>query len=168
MQALDIEGSATEQVKVTEPGIITMLDSSSSSITLAWNLQKDNINNITNYEIKYRKCHKGSKWDTVVTNDSTKKYIVEGLQGGTEYEFKIRALNEDGDEGSFTRPNVKMSTKLSLANLLKENCFKIKTDHPPEILKLPIKEIQRATNYTAKIRKCEFGRYNSCKLQYLS
>jgi hypothetical protein len=49
-----------------------------------------------------------------VTETSRGTITVPDLKCRTDYEFKVRAVNKDGDEGPFS-PKLKMSTKMSLA-----------------------------------------------------
>jgi hypothetical protein len=79
------------------------------------------------------------------------------LKRGTDYEFKVRAVNKDGDEGPFS-PKLKMSTKVSLAKSIQLDAKKIKNGNP-SLFKLPLYENEATTNFKAKTRKCIYGKY---------
>ncbi|XP_052105237.1 uncharacterized protein LOC127738140 isoform X2 [Mytilus californianus] len=163
MSTLEVFSNSSEELSKSDTavevdvGMLIKLRSTSSSISLAWSFQKQNIPDLSSYEIKYRECNnKNSKWISAVTNDETCTWTIQDLLGGTDYEFKIRPLNENGDEGPFSRPPVKMSTSLSLASQLILDAENI-SDGSPSVYKLPLKIPTEAANFAVKTRKCILG-----------
>jgi hypothetical protein len=77
------------------------------------------------------------------------------LKCGTDYEFKVRAVNKDGDEGPFS-PKLKMSTKISLAKTIQLDAKKIRNGNP-SVFKLPLFESRDATNFKFQISKRKLG-----------
>ena len=67
------------------------------SVTLDWNNPSNP--SITHYEYQVRSAgFSWSAWKSVSGSDaSTTSYTVTGLQGGTEYRFKVRAVNQSGN-----------------------------------------------------------------------
>ncbi|CAC5401695.1 TTN [Mytilus coruscus] len=125
----------------SEPGDLIEIESSSNSISLAWNAPRQGSNYVDHYEIKYKTCNKrGAKWIPVVTETSRRTITVTDLKCGTDYEFRIRAVNEDGDEGPFGT-TAKFSTRLSLAKSVQIGATKIK-DGNPNIYKLPLYQLK--------------------------
>jgi hypothetical protein len=135
------------------------ITSSSNSVELAWDPPEKGLECIDSYEIRYKQCNttKAEKWIPVVTETSRRTFIVTDLKRGTDYEFKVRAVNKDGDEGPFS-PKLKMSTKVSLAKSIQLDAKKIKNGNP-SLFKLPLYENEATTNFKAKTRKCIYGKY---------
>ena len=84
-------------------------------------------------------------------------FTVDGLRGETEYEFKVCAVDDEGNDGPFSFPPIVMSTRPSLARSVKRESIKIK-DGNPEIYKIPLEKCRNATNKFAKTKKCFFGK----------
>lgn len=138
------------------PGDLIEIESSSNSISLAWDAPKQGSNNVDYYEIKYKICNKrGVRWIPVVTETSRRTVTVTDLKCGTDYEFRIRAVNEDSDEGPYGT-TAKFSTRLSLAKSVQIGATKIK-DGNPSIYKLPLYQLKNSINMRARTRKCIFG-----------
>ena len=153
-----LETSSDSSEIPSEPGQPKEIFSSSNSVELSWDLPKKGLKSIDSYEIKYKQCNtKNAKWITVVTDTNKTSIIVQGLKCGTYYEFKVRAVNEDGEEGPFS-PNLKVSTKISLAKSIQHDTKKIKNGNP-SVFKLPLLESTATTNFEARTRKCTFGKY---------
>ncbi len=51
---------------------------------------------ITGYKIRYKEKKRGSKGLTLVTDGNTREHIVNNLQPGTSYQFKIQAITVNG------------------------------------------------------------------------
>jgi chitodextrinase len=49
---------------------------------------------------EYNKKH--SKWAFVDTKNTQTLFTVDGLQGETEYEFKVCAVDDEGNDGPFS------------------------------------------------------------------
>ena len=154
-----LEPSSDSMEIPSEPGKPIGIDSSSNSVELAWNPPEKGLKCIDIYEIKYKQCNttKAEKWIPVVTETSRGTITVPDLKCGTDYEFKVRAVNKDGDEGPFS-PKLKMSTKMSLAKSIQLDAKEIKKGNPA-VFKLPLFESRATTNFKAKTRKCTFGKY---------
>ena len=91
-----------------------------------------------------------------MTETSRRTIIVTDLKCGTDYEFKVRAVNKDGEEEPFS-PKLKISTKMSLAKAIQLDAKKIRNGNP-SVFKLPLFESRGTTNFKAKTRKCTFGK----------
>ena len=143
----------------SEPGQPIGIDSSSNSVELAWGQPEKGLKCIDSYEIKYKQCNtrKAEKWITVVTETNRRTIIVPDLKCGTNYEFKVRAVNENGEEGPFS-PNLKVTTRVSLAKSIQLEAKKINNGNP-SVFKLPLFKSRDTTNVKAKTRKCTFGKY---------
>ena len=73
--------------------------------------------------------------------------------------FKVRAVNEDGEEGPFCQPSVILSTVTSLArSLIPIASLKEEGNH--KIYQLPLTKNVDTVNERAKTRKCVFGKGN--------
>lgn len=158
--SLEILETSYDSLEIpSEPGQPIGIDSSSNSVELAWNPPEKGLKCIDSYEIKYKQCNtrKAETWIPVVTEKSRRTITVPDLKCGTDYEFKVRAVNKDGDEGPFS-PKLKMSTKMSLAKTIQLDAKKIRNGNP-SVFKLPLFDSRTATNFKAKTRKCTFGKY---------
>ena len=146
----------------SEPLEPTEVESSSSSITVSWDAPKKGSKKIVNYEIKYKECNKrDDKWLPVVTETSRNTYTIADLKCGTDYDIKVRIVNENGVEGSFSA-TIKLSTRISLAKSLQLNAKKIKGGNL-SVYKLPLHQCRKWINHKAKTRKCAFGKSLWCK-----
>ena len=105
------------------------------------------------------------KWIPVVTETSRRTITVQDLRCGTDYEFKVRAVTEDGEEGPFS-PTLKISTKMSLEKSIQCDAKKIKNGNP-SVFKLPLVESRDTTNFKAKTRKYTFGKYLYIYILYI-
>ncbi|XP_063429132.1 uncharacterized protein LOC134711989 [Mytilus trossulus] len=140
----------------SDPSVPTSVATTSNSITLKWNRPKRGVKSVDHYEIKYKECKKGKgKWVSVLSEGAERTVKVKDLKAETKYEFKVRAVNEDGEEGPFCFP-IKLSTVSSLARSLIPKANKIEDGHPV-VYKLPLTKNIDTVNELAKTRKCVFG-----------
>ncbi|XP_071164338.1 uncharacterized protein [Mytilus edulis] len=140
----------------SDPSVPTSVATSSNSITLKWNRPKRGVKSVDHYEIKYKECKKGKgKWVSVLSEGAERTVKVKDLKAEAKYEFKVRAVNEDGEEGPFCLP-IKLSTVSSLARSLIPKATKIEDGHPV-VYKLPLTKNIDTVNELAKTRKCVFG-----------
>nr|5J7K_A Chain A, FN3con-a-lys [synthetic construct]5J7K_B Chain B, FN3con-a-lys [synthetic construct]5J7K_C Chain C, FN3con-a-lys [synthetic construct]5J7K_D Chain D, FN3con-a-lys [synthetic construct]5J7K_E Chain E, FN3con-a-lys [synthetic construct]5J7K_F Chain F, FN3con-a-lys [synthetic construct]5J7K_G Chain G, FN3con-a-lys [synthetic construct]5J7K_H Chain H, FN3con-a-lys [synthetic construct] len=73
------------------PGNLRVTDVTSTSVTLSWR----GYPWATGYRVEYREA--GGEWKEVtVPGDLSHRYTVTGLKPGTEYEFRVRAVNRVG------------------------------------------------------------------------
>ena len=54
------------------------------------------------YEVKYKQSET-KIWQGKLTEDAHCELIIKQLKGDTEYEFKIRGITDDGEEGHFSK-----------------------------------------------------------------
>lgn len=74
--------------------------STKNSISLSWNPPKMRSQQTAYYEVKYKGYLKnGAKWIPVFTETNATSLVISDLKCDTEYEFKVRAVNFQGDEG---------------------------------------------------------------------
>lgn len=140
----------------SDPSVPTSVATTSNSITLKWNRPKRGVKSVDHYEIKYKECKKGKgKWVSVLSEGAERTVKVKDLKAETKYEFKVRAVNEDGEEGPFCLP-IKLSTVSSLARSLIPKANKVEDGHPV-VYKLPLTKNIDTVNELAKTRKCVFG-----------
>ena len=138
------------------PGQPIEIYSSSNSVDLDWKQPEKGLQCIDSYEIKHKQCNtRNAKWIAIMTEASKTNITVPNLRCGTEYEIKVRAVNEDGEEGPFS-PSLKICTKTSLAKLIQPTTKQIKIGNP-SVFKLPLTESSATINYRARTRKCIFG-----------
>nr|4U3H_A Chain A, FN3con [synthetic construct] len=74
------------------PGNLRVTDVTSTSVTLSWEPPPGPI---TGYRVEYREA--GGEWKEVTVPGSETSYTVTGLKPGTEYEFRVRAVNGAGE-----------------------------------------------------------------------
>ena len=86
--------------KGTPPSAVSSIDeiraSSESSVYLAWSKS----NTATKYDIEYttkQEYFDGSDQTTTINDVTTTQYEKTGLETGTEYFFRVRAINDDGE-----------------------------------------------------------------------
>ncbi|XP_052105230.1 uncharacterized protein LOC127738139 [Mytilus californianus] len=140
----------------SDPSVPQSVATTSNSITLKWNRPKRGVKSVDHYEIKYKECKKGKgKWISVLSEGAERTVKVKDLKAETKYEFKVRAVNEDGEEGPFCLP-IKLSTVSSLARSLIPLAKKTGKGHPV-VYKLPLIKNVDTVNEQAKTRKCVFG-----------
>ncbi len=97
----------TFTVKVTRtaavPGAITDLSATSrnTKVVLAWSTPSDNGLAITKFQVAQKSGSSSySAWaDITGSGASTTSHTVTGLTGGTDYTFKVRAVNSHGEAG---------------------------------------------------------------------
>ena len=130
---LDSRSNSSSSSCSAAPSAPTMVNTS-NCIKLAWEEPEEECEDacIESYKIGYREYNKKhSKWAFVDTKNTQTLFTVDGLQGETEYEFKVCAVDDEGNDGPFTSPPTVMSTRPSLG---------------------------KATNKFAKRKKCFFGK----------
>jgi len=157
---LDSRSSSSSSSCSASPSTPTMVNCTSNSIMLAWEEPEEEWEDtcIESYKIGYREYNKThSKWAFVDTKNTQTLFMVDGLKGETEYEFKVCAVDDEGNDGPFSFPPVVMSTRPSLARSVKRESIKIK-DGNPKIYKIPLEKSRNATNKFAKTKKCFFGK----------
>ncbi len=83
-------------VAPSKPFNVTHTSEDSSSVSLSWDAPMYNIDSITDYVIEYQP-HNSNTWatfnDGISTNTTT---TVTGLSSGTDYDFRISAVNSIG------------------------------------------------------------------------
>ena len=80
----------------TPSKITTCKANSETSVYLAWSA----VNNAETYDIEYatkKEYFDGSNQTTTTTGIETTHYELTGLETGTEYFFRVRAVNDDGE-----------------------------------------------------------------------
>lgn len=88
-----------------------------SSVQLQWENQIDNIDDLVNYEVRYKKNSAGDKkWSSVATEGTENNITILDLAENTKYDFKVRAIFED-DDGQFSHPPVTISTLSKVAEI---------------------------------------------------
>ncbi|KAK3591693.1 hypothetical protein CHS0354_040624 [Potamilus streckersoni] len=112
-------------------------------------------NSIQYYELKYKIIDE-KRWLSVTTPDNSNSFRVEGLRSNTCYEFKVRAIFDDEDEGPFSESNKETMTKQSVSETILHEARKIRDDQPATY-KLILKEDKKSVNFKAKTRRCIFG-----------
>ena len=130
---LDSRSNSRSSSCSAPPSAPTMVNTS-NSIKIAWEEPEGEWEDtcIESYKIGYREYNKKhSKWAFVDTKNTQTLFTVDGLQGETEYEFKVCAVDDEGNDGPFSFPPTVMSTRPSLG---------------------------KATNKFAKTKKCFFGK----------
>jgi hypothetical protein len=83
----------TAEVVVTPPEVpddLHSTDKTDNAVTLAW----DTVANATDYEVQYRKFS-DTEWTSVSASGT--ETTISGLSTNTEYEFKVRAVNDAGE-----------------------------------------------------------------------
>ena len=157
---LDSRSNSSSSSCSASPSTPTMVNCTSNSIKLAWTEPEEEWEDtcIESYKIGYREYNKKhSKWAFVDTINTQTLFTVDGLQEETEYEFKVCAVDDEGNDGPSSFPPIVMSTRPSLARSVKRESIKIK-DGNPKIYKLPLEKRRKATNKFAKTKKCLFGK----------
>ncbi len=91
-------GAAAESAAGSVPGVPSGLVAAAGdgSVTLSWDDPSDS--SITGYEFRMRYAGVAwGEWSAVTScGSSTTSHVVDGLDNGTEYRFKVRAVNGSG------------------------------------------------------------------------
>lgn len=154
------ESESDNDCFLSEPSVLVSVSTTSNTVILKWDRPKKGAKSVDHYEIKYKECRKKKgKWVSVLSEGPEKTVKVKDLKAETEYEFKVRAVNEDGEEGPFCQRSIKLTTMSSLArslipiaNMIEKGC--------PKVYKLPLTKDVDTVNENAKTRKCVFGKGN--------
>ncbi|CAC5401699.1 unnamed protein product [Mytilus coruscus] len=150
------DGQSDNDSVPSDPSVPQSVSTTSNSITLKWNRPKRGVKSVDHYEIKYKECKKEKgKWISVLSEGAERTVKVKDLKAETKYEFKVRAVNEDGEEGPFCLP-IELSTVSSLARSLIPLANKTGKGHPV-VYKLSLTKNVDTVNEQAKTRKCVFG-----------
>lgn len=68
-----------------------------TSITIKW----DAVDDVTGYELSYSEARNGN-YSPITVNAKTTSQMVDDLEPGTQYYFRIRAIKTDGDNTSYS------------------------------------------------------------------
>lgn len=85
----------TETIPTAPTGITTIRAASPTSVYLAWS----GVSTADTYDIEYSTNPvwlEGSNATTTISSIETTQYTVTGLEGGDEYYFRVRAVNDQG------------------------------------------------------------------------
>ena len=146
----------TEEKMVDQrPGIPIGADSSSSEILLYWEAPEDGTKAIANYEIKYKK-NDDNQWKGYSTSGTEQQLTITELKCDQGFQFKVRAVYLDGEEGPFSDLSEHVYTKPSLAQWLIPHATKVEEGCPP-IYKLPLTFDESSCNSAANTRKGYLG-----------
>ncbi|XP_037307899.2 titin-like isoform X1 [Pungitius pungitius] len=92
------------------PAKPTIIDSSSSSITLTWNKPLfDGGAAVTGYKVEFRKSAE-EDWTVGVPNTEKREFTVTALNSGTEYVFIVRSINKVG----FSEPSPETDPEVAM------------------------------------------------------
>ena len=148
------------------PRNILSTNQTSDAISLRWEEPAKSFQNIVCYEIRYRQTRGMKLWCAVDTEMDTNSHTLGKLKSDTEYQIKVRAITDDGDEGSYSEI-VNVKTPISLAQVLTRTMpdlnisDRIKRTHP-KVYKLPVTEDPQQRDEALKTRKCNLGKILNC------
>ncbi|KAK3606645.1 hypothetical protein CHS0354_035639 [Potamilus streckersoni] len=140
-----------------EPGKVVSLQTTATSACLLWE-KPDEFDKVCYYEVKYRSCGE-VQWLSVNTKDQTESLDLKDLKSKNNYEFKVRAVFSDGNEGPFSEVSDTVTTQISLAAKLMEKATKVSSANPQRY-KIPLTFSEETTNKIAMTRKGIFGERN--------
>ncbi|KAH3772282.1 uncharacterized protein LOC127846401 [Dreissena polymorpha] len=141
-----------DTMKLKQPGRPEAFDITSDSLTLSWTkpaLQADG----DYFQIEYKELIQGSKWKTFTGEFTESTQILTNLKSETEFVFRVRALQCDG-EGPYSEESAVVKTHISTASRLIG--FSVRLDEEttsPIRYALPMCEVKEARNSRAKTRK---------------
>lgn len=148
--------------KPSEPLELSAMHISSSNVVLGWDKPKKGGSYINHYEIKYRELgvSKTARWITSTTEGSINSHSITNLKGNAAFEFKVRAVDNEGEEGPFCSTPLTINTSISVANRIKRMATLVnrKSDSPLPVYKLPLKTPRQSVNLKFKSRRCSFGK----------
>ena len=108
------------------------------------------------YQIRYRDVDGNGKWNFYKGEYDTTAAILTDLKADANFKFQVRVVHDDcdgpfGPESDIVTTPCKPATKIApLASVVRPG--------NPTIYKLPLIEVLKARNYTARTRKLEIGR----------
>lgn len=133
----------------------------SSEVVLGWDKPNMGSSDVHHYEIKYRESASGTAiWSQAITSSPTNTIAIGNLKGGVEFEFKVRAIDKDGEEGPFCVPSLKVTTTSSIADVVKQSSKKMTGNQHStlSVYKLPLEIPTNSIHMKYKTRKCVFGK----------
>ncbi|XP_052808194.1 uncharacterized protein LOC128237048 isoform X1 [Mya arenaria] len=143
-----------------EPSKPQGVETTAESVLLAWNKPIDKRAGDL-YEVRYIEVSKERKprWATFQKKFVTECGKIEGLKSKTSYQFVVRVVDEEGDEGPKSEPSDIIKTFKSLGTRLIRHSKVLDETHDHPTTYLPrMKEIKKARNAKTKIRKFEIGK----------
>lgn len=116
----------------SRPLVLEGIPGYESTVQLIWSKSDENIlNKATDYEIYGRKTK--DKDDIFIGNTKSTEFLVRSLEAGTQYTFKVRALNQHGAALDFATVTVK-TLSIKEDEKLKEKTDKLEKEEKEEKL----------------------------------
>lgn len=125
----------------------------SDTVSMFWEKSCARVNQ---YQIRYKKNKKNSKWKFIETDSDENHITVSGLMANTKYIFQVRGIFGD-HEGPFGLVNENIKTKKSLATDLLDFSQLQNNTNSPSIHLLPVEENRSARNKSARTRQLILG-----------
>ncbi|XP_076104255.1 fibronectin type III domain-containing protein 3B-like isoform X2 [Mytilus galloprovincialis] len=154
---MEIAFGKTESVQQTEkdPELQTIglniheIAANHSSVYIQWEKQMHDIDDLVNYEVRYKKSDKDKKWGSVSTEGTENNIKILDLEENTKYDFKVRAIFEN-DDGPFSHPPVTIFTRSKLTES-KGQGFSVsdKASAPTKLIKLKSTENSICVQWTS-------------------
>ncbi len=79
-----------------KPKVPIVTGTTAHSAALSWDAPANTGPAITDYDVQYR-GQKDAVWMNILHNSAETKATLTGLEGDTVYEFRVRAVNEEGE-----------------------------------------------------------------------
>ena len=139
------------------------------TISLKWKTPARCFQEIGHYQIHYREEGAKTRFIIEATETNINKHTVGHLTGDTEYQFKVRAMTDDGGEGIYSEI-INATTNISLANELMRTMLDLEISNRihithPKVYKLPVTEDLHQRDEIVKTRKCNFGMILLCIIE---
>ncbi|XP_052807678.1 uncharacterized protein LOC128236682 [Mya arenaria] len=143
-----------------EPGKPQSVETTAESVLLAWVKPTDKRAGDL-YQVRYIEVSKERKprWATFQVMFNTECGKIDGLKSKTTYQFVVRVVDEEGEEGPKSEPSDIIKTFESLGTRLIRHSKVLEQmkDHPTTYLPA-VQEIKEARNIKTKVRKFEIGK----------
>ncbi|XP_052811328.1 uncharacterized protein LOC128238980 [Mya arenaria] len=147
--------------KSREPSQPQALEVTAESVLLAWEAPSDKRKGDV-FEVRFTEISKESttkRWVTVQNKFTTEYGEINGLKSNTSFQFFVRVVDEEGDEGPKSEPSDKIKTCESLGTkLIKTSKVLEKKPDYPTSYGISMNEVKEARTEQTQTRKFEIGK----------
>ena len=125
--------------------------------TVCWSIPAHDLLNIDHFDIRYHPVAE-TKWRTIETDNNTNAFTLTELKSETQYEFKVRSVLRNGNDGLFSDSAV-YKTMSSLTERMKIHGTKLSGRNIPAHYKVPLEEVASQRKQRTRTIKLQTSKY---------
>ena len=140
------------------PTDLGLINQTATTVELCWSIPAHDLLNIDHFDIRYRPVAE-TKWRTIETDNNTNAFTITELKSETQYEFMVRSVLHDGNDGLFSDSAV-YKTMSSLTEMMKKFGTKLSGHSISAHYKVPLEEVASQRKKRTRTIQLQTSKYS--------